>query len=197
MVIRGVLFDFDGTLTLPGAIDFRAIKERLGCPLDEPVLEYLESQPAAVRIELTKILEEVEADAARTSRPNDGAEECVFSLKKMGLCLGILTRNSLSSVEQAFKNFENVSMRDFDAVVTRENSLPKPHPEGVFKAAVQMNVLPEELLVVGDYRYDVMAGQAAGAKTVFLSNGGSSFMSPDDPEPNYTFSCLEELFEVL
>ena len=197
MGIKGVLFDFDGTLTLPGAIDFRAIKERLGCPIDEPVLEYLESQPVTTRIELTKILEEVEKDAARTSRPNDGAEKCVFSLKKIGLRLGILTRNSLSSVEQAFKNFESVSMGDFDAVITREDSLPKPHPQGVLEAAAQMNVLPEELLVVGDYRYDVMAGKAAGAKTVFLSNGGSSLMSPDDPEPNYTFSCLEELFEVL
>jgi len=28
MIIKGVLFDFDGTLTLPGALDFPSIKER-------------------------------------------------------------------------------------------------------------------------------------------------------------------------
>jgi len=32
MVIKGVLFDFDGTLTIPGAIDFFDIKDSLGCP---------------------------------------------------------------------------------------------------------------------------------------------------------------------
>jgi HAD superfamily hydrolase (TIGR01509 family) len=197
MIIKGVLFDFDGTLTLPGALDFPAIKERLGCPPDEPVLEYLETQPATRRVELTKILEEFEEGAAETSRPNNGAEKCLSSLKKKGFLLGILTRNRLSSVERALEKFDGISIRDFAAVVTREVSLPKPNPEGVFKAAREMGLLPEELLVVGDFRFDVMAGKAAGAKTVFLTNDGRSLMSQGDPEPDYTFSYLEELLEIL
>ena len=197
MIIKGVLFDFDGTLTLPGALDFPAIKERLGCPPDEPVLEYLETQPATRRVELTKILEEFEEGAAETSRPNNGAEKCLSSLKKKGFLLGILTRNRLSSVERALEKFDGISIRDFAAVVTREVSLPKPNPEGVFKAAREMGLLPEELLVVGDFRFDVMAGKAAGAKTVFLTNDGRSLMSRGDPEPDYTFSYLEELLEIL
>ena len=40
--IDAVLFDFDGTLTAPGALDFKEIKAELGCPLDRPVLEYIE-----------------------------------------------------------------------------------------------------------------------------------------------------------
>ena len=197
MIIKGVLFDFDGTLTLPGALDFPAIKKRLGCPLDEPILEYLESQPTARRVELTKILEEFEENAAETSRPNHGAEKCLSSLKKRGLSLGILTRNSLSSVERALKEFDGISIKDFAVVITRDGSLPKPHPEGVFKAAGQMGVLPEELLVVGDFRFDVIAGKAAGAQTVLLTNGGKSLMSQGDPEPHYTCSFLEELLEIL
>ncbi len=197
MMIKGVLFDFDGTLTFPGALDFPAIKERLGCPPDEPVLEYLETQPATRRAELTKILEDIEEGAARTSRPNNSAEKCLYVLKEKGFRLGILTRNKLSSVHQALKNFEGISISDFAAVITREVSLPKPHPEGVFMAATEMGVHPGELLVVGDFRFDVMAGKAAGAKTVFLTNGGRSFLSPDDPEPDYTLSCLEELLGIL
>ncbi len=197
MIIKGVLFDFDGTLTLPGALDFPAIKERLGCPPDEPVLEYLETQPATRRVELTKILEEFEEGAAEISRPNNGAEKCLSSLKKKGFLLGILTRNRLSSVERALEKFDGISIRDFAAVITREGSLPKPNPEGVFKAAREMGLLPEELLVVGDFRFDVMAGKAAGAKTVFLTNDGRSLMSQGDSEPDYTFSYLEELLEIL
>jgi hypothetical protein len=33
-----VLFDFDGTLTHPGALDFAAIKREVGCPADRFVL---------------------------------------------------------------------------------------------------------------------------------------------------------------
>ena len=44
MIIKGVLFDFDGTLTRPGALDFPAIKQELGCPADQAILEYLETE---------------------------------------------------------------------------------------------------------------------------------------------------------
>ena len=39
---KAVLFDFDGTLTAPGALDFRVIKKEIGCPQDMPVLEFIE-----------------------------------------------------------------------------------------------------------------------------------------------------------
>ena len=53
--IKGVLFDFDGTLTLPGALDFPAIKRELNCPPDIPILEYLETVPAELKPPLMKI----------------------------------------------------------------------------------------------------------------------------------------------
>ena len=43
--MKGVLFDFDGTLTQPGAIDFLAIKREIGCPKDTAILEYIDLQP--------------------------------------------------------------------------------------------------------------------------------------------------------
>lgn len=195
--IKGVLFDFDGTLTLPGALDFPAIKKALGCPLDQPILEYLESQPPDRRPGLMKILEEEEGVAAEASLPNRGAERCLCTLKGRGILMGILTRNSLGSVRKALERFEGVSVDDFAAIVTREISLPKPQADGVIKAARRMGLQPEELVVVGDFRFDVMAGKAAGAKTVFLTNGGKSPISPDDPKPDYTLDYLEELLEIL
>ena len=75
-IIKGVLFDFDGTLTRPGALDFPAIKRELGCPLDKPILEYLEVLPPAKKSMLEKILERREDEAAKTSVPNKGAERC-------------------------------------------------------------------------------------------------------------------------
>ena len=197
MAIKGVLFDLDGTLTLPGALDFPAIKKAMGCPLDHLILEFVESRPPDQQLKLMEILEEKEAKAARASLPNGGAEECLCTLRKKQVPVGILTRNSLKSVRKAIENFKLVTIDDFDAIITREMSLPKPHPQGVIKAAEEMGVSPEELLVVGDFSFDIIAGKRAGASTVFLTNGGESGMAPDDPQPDYTINHLEELPELL
>lgn len=197
MPVDGVLFDFDGTLTLPGALDFPSIKEALGCPPDQLILEFVESQPAHRRARLMKILEQREAEAARASLPNRGAERCILTLKGWGLPVGILTRNSLDSVKTALEKFREITLDDFKAVITRDTSLPKPHPEGVLRAARLMGVPPSRLVMVGDFRFDVIAGKRAGAITVLLTNGGEYLMEADDPQPDYTIGHLGELPDLL
>ena len=41
--INAVLFDFDGTLSKPGTLDFPRLKKEIGCPPDDPVLEFIEN----------------------------------------------------------------------------------------------------------------------------------------------------------
>jgi hydrogenase expression/formation protein HypE len=195
--IKGILFDFDGTLTRPGALDFPAIKRELNCPPDIPILEYLETVPAELKPELMKILESEEEKAAEDSLPNVGAEECLLTLREKGVLLGIITRNSLPSVRLALERFETVRLHDFSTVITRDDSLPKPHPGGVHKACERMGLAASELMVVGDFRFDVIAGKAAGACTVLLTNGRSSVMAPGDPEPDHTVACLKEILQLL
>lgn len=195
--IKGVLFDFDGTLTLPGALDFPAIKREINCPTDIPILEYLETVPVELKPCLMKILESREEKAAEGSLPNVGAEECVLALRRKGVLLGIITRNSLPSVRLALERFETVRLQDFFAVITRDDSLPKPHPDGIHKACERMGLGVSNLMVVGDFRFDVMAGKAAGACTVLLTNGKPSVMAPGDPEPDYIVTCLEEILQLI
>ncbi|MBT3259915.1 MAG: HAD family hydrolase, partial [Deltaproteobacteria bacterium] len=57
--------------------------------------------------------------------------------------------------------------------------------------------LAEELMVVGDFRFDVIAGKRAGAKTVLLTNGGKSSMAPGDPIPDYVCGDLNEVVEIV
>ncbi|MCF8128232.1 MAG: HAD family hydrolase [Deltaproteobacteria bacterium] len=195
--MKGVLFDFDGTLTKPGAIDFRAIRRGIGCPHDIAILEYIKLQSPENRTLLTEMLEGHEANAARSSVPNAGAEACLSSLKKRAIPIGIITRNSLKSVVVALKQFEGIKCHDFDALITRETAPPKPSPEGVFKAAEYMGCFAQELMVVGDFRFDIIAGKRAGALTLLLTNGGESTMAPEDPKPDFVCGHLDDVVEIV
>lgn len=174
--LRAVLFDFDGTLTRPGSLDFPALKREIGCPPDRFVLEWIEALPAGPRrLGALAALERFELAGAAGSEPNAGAEELVGRLRGAGLRVGVLTRNGRAAVDAALARFAHLDAAAFDVIVTRDDEpAPKPAPDGVLHAAAAMGVAPAELLVVGDYVLDVMAGRAAGAVTAFLTNGGDA-----------------------
>lgn len=205
--IKAVLFDFDSTLTLPGAIDFLKIKQAVNCPADIPVLEYIKSITDIKQQEKAhEILEKFEMDAARISKPNAWAENLIHFLKhEKGLGIGILTRNSLCSVKKALENFINIEQTDFDVIITRDDKVePKPSPEGVLLAAFKMNVEVEEILVVGDFVFDILAGKNAGASTAFLTNADinnsglhKKFFEKACKESDYTISNLKEIKDIV
>lgn len=197
--IEAVLFDFDGTLTLPGAIPFDHIKRLIHCPPAIPILEYIESlaltSPAKAR-EAMAILEEHELIAACRSRPRPEAEILLPALAARGLALGILTRNRRASLTEALHHFHNITFDLFAVVLTREDVIrPKPDPEGVLQAASRLSVPPPRLLVVGDYIFDIQAGQAAGALTAFLDDGTAT-KSPFPPA-DFMIQSLTELLPII
>jgi phosphoglycolate phosphatase-like HAD superfamily hydrolase len=52
-------------------------------------------------------------------------------------------------------------------------------------------------MVVGDFRFDVIAGKRAGAITVLLTNNGQSAMEPGDPAPDHVVSRLDEILKIV
>jgi hydrogenase expression/formation protein HypE len=174
--LRAVLFDFDGTLTHPGALDFAAIKREVGCPPDRFVLEWILALPRGeARDAAALALERFELAAADASAPNEGAEELIRRLKEGGLKVGVLTRNGRAAVERALRHFPTLTAADLDVVLTRDDDVaPKPAPDGVLHAAALMGAALEETLVVGDYLLDMQAGRAAGAVTAYLANAESA-----------------------
>ena len=128
--IRAVLFDFDGTLTRPDAIDFAILRDRLGCPKGIAILEFIQGLGTEdARRDAWRLLEDFELAAARASVPNEGAEELIGLLRTRKVPRGILSRNSTSSIREAMKNFRRISLGDFPVVLSRENpGRPKPHP---------------------------------------------------------------------
>ncbi len=168
--IRAVLFDFDGTLTRPGALDFGHIRQALGCPPGKPILEYIRSMKSGHdRRSALARLDYFEVQGARSSVANAGAQALVAWLKQQRVPVGIITRNSRASVLRALENFDHTDAGHFDIMVARDDPpAPKPSGEGILWAAQRLKVSPSEILMVGDFIFDTQAGQAAGALTALL-----------------------------
>ena len=202
--LRAVLFDFDGTLTRPGALDFPTVKREVGCPPDQFILEWILGLPPGEKREAaTRTLERFELAAADAAAPNEGAEELVRWLRGRGLRVGVLTRNGRSAVDRALSRFDALTIADFAVVVTRDDGdiAPKPAPDGVLHAAAAMHVTPAETLVVGDFLLDMRAGRAAGAVTAYLSNqgkpGAGEAAEPAAADCDFVVDRLAELEDVV
>jgi len=195
--IKAVLFDFDGTLTKPGALNFHRLKETIGCPADVPVLEFIEDLPLPPqRNEAFKHLERFEKEAAVNSEPNIGAQKLIHFLRSKKIGIGIITRNTLSSVERALQNFEHIDMSYFNVIVSRETPARlKPSGDGIILAANILKVDVSQILMVGDFVFDIQAGQAAGCMTVFLDYGTTS--SSTKVESDFVVTSLEEIKSIV
>ena len=196
--IGAVIFDFDGTLTRPGALDFPALKRALGCPVDRPVLEFIEGMTdAEQRLEAHAALDRFEADAAALSEPAVGAERFLRFLQAQRIPTAILTRNSRASVLRALANFNEIGPTDFTAIISRDDTAaPKPSPDGVLLAAEKLGVTANESLVVGDLVFDIQAGQAAGAMTALIAPDGTGNDSADKAS-DFCVPSLADLVDVV
>lgn len=161
--MEAVLFDMDGTLTRP-ILDFTRIKDALGCPQNEPILEWLEAQPVPQQERLHAILIDHEVKSAHQAVAADGACEVVEWLKSKGYKLGIVTRNCLPAVAVTLKRCK----LDIAELWTREDLPRKPSGRAVAGLCRKMGVSPSRSLVVGDFKFDMDAAREAGAGAVLL-----------------------------
>ncbi|MBW2489551.1 MAG: HAD-IA family hydrolase, partial [Deltaproteobacteria bacterium] len=195
--IKAVLFDFDGTLTKPGALNFPLLKETIGCPADVPVLEFIENLPTlARRNDALKRLERFEKEAAAKSEPNIGAQRLIHFLRSKEIGIGIITRNTLWSVERALRNFEDIDMSYFDVIVSRETPIRlKPSGDGILLAAKTLNIDIKQILMVGDFIFDIQAGRTAGCMTAFLDYG--TILDATKIKSDFIVSSLEEIENII
>jgi HAD superfamily hydrolase (TIGR01509 family) len=165
---RHWVFDMDGTLT-QAVHDFEAIKRALDIPLHEDILGHLAALPAELAAAKHAWLMEHERELAVKSVAAPGAVELVRSLHARGCRLGILTRNAY---ELALVTLEAIGLAEcFNSsdVIGRDEAPPKPDPAGLLQLANAWQIAPAELVMVGDFRFDLECARAAGACSVLVN----------------------------
>jgi hydrogenase expression/formation protein HypE len=195
--VAAVVFDFDGTLTRPGDLDFAAVRRAMGCPQGVGLLEFLGGiEDDEERRRKEAILVAWESEAADRCRANDGAVGLVSFLRERGVPMAIITRNRRETVERSLANVRGIEIADFAVVVARDVPVnPKPYPDGVLHTARELGMDVGGLLMIGDHAFDVEAGRRAGALTMFLRN--DPLESPPENGADFVVATLEEAREVI
>lgn len=173
--LRHWVFDMDGTLTV-AVHDFAAIRRALDIPAEDDILTHLAALPAEQGRAKHAWLLEHERELAVASKAAAGAVELVRELAARGCRLGILTRNAR---ELAHVTLQAIGIADCFAgvdVLGRDEALPKPDPEGLLHLAEAWGVAPGEMVMVGDYRFDLECARAAGVHSVLVN-------LPENPWP--------------
>lgn len=183
-----ILLDMDGTLTEP-MLDFPRIKQQMGIG-QRPILEALAEMPAAQRQTAEEILLRYEDHAAANSTLNPGCRELLTWLDQRAIGRALITRNSRLSTSTVLARH---GLR-FDVLITREDGRFKPDPTPLLAACRRLGVNCTSAWMVGDGQYDIEAGLAAGAKTVWISHGRPRAFTA---KPWRTVRDLIELTELL
>jgi HAD superfamily hydrolase (TIGR01549 family) len=188
--LRGVVFDLDGTLVAQ-AIDFDAIRRELGLPAGAPLLEALAQWPDAARAAAWEVLDRHEGAAAAAAEVLPGVHDFLAWLAARDVKRAVLTRNSRASADAVLRR---CGLDLFDPVVTRDDAPFKPQPDGIWRICAAWGVAPAEVLMLGDYLYDIRVGRAAGARTALLTHGRDW---PFAAEADFAFADFARAMEVL
>jgi phosphoglycolate phosphatase len=189
-MIEAIVFDFDGTLT-ELTLDFPDMRETLDGLLyahapREIVERYqglfmlekiaaiereLGSKGTVLKEQALRLLQSMEVRAADGKDLFPYTRRVLRTLKQMDIVLGIMTRNCGAAVRKVFQELDDY----IDALVTREDTpLVKPDPSHPKAALDRFGVRPSNSVLVGDHPTDMVAGRAAGMKSVGVLSGRSS-----------------------
>jgi N-acetyl-D-muramate 6-phosphate phosphatase len=211
--VRAVLFDLDGTLAdtagdLAGAINQVRVDRSLP-PMPLAALRPQASNGARGMLgvafgigrehpefELLRdmFLENYAASLCEKTRLFEDTEAVLAEIERRGLRWGIVTNKAARFT---------LPLLECLALSTRTNALicgdttanTKPHPEPLLAAAVALKIDPADCLYVGDAERDIVAGRAAGMKTLIASYG---YLGDDaTPEQWAADGAIDSLAELL
>ncbi|KAI9207944.1 HAD-like domain-containing protein [Polychytrium aggregatum] len=165
--IRGVVFDMDGTLTIP-FLNFKEMRRRLDLHASDDIVHKLNEWTGERRVAAERIIREMEEEALANTQLQPNVHKLLGELQSLRIPLAILTRNAMPSVAHVLEN--HLPQYRFSPIITRDFVPTKPAPDPLLHIARAWGYDPRELIMVGDAKDDLACGTQAGAVTVLLMN---------------------------
>ena len=180
--LRGVLFDWDGTLVNTAEASYRCYQKLFsgyGIAFDRGAFQRTYSPNWHLTYSALGLPEErwAEADARWLSHYGqeqvvliEGAREALLRVHDAGLVAGLVTSGDRVRVARELDALGVAPL--FQVVVCAEDTVQrKPHPEGLRLALRRLALPPHEAAYVGDSPEDVQMARAAGVWAVGIPGG--------------------------
>lgn len=211
---RALVFDLDGTLVdssqdiaaavnhaleraaLP-ALSLERVKSFVGDGARVLMLraaDLAEHDPRAAQL-LADFLDYYAAHATTFTRPMPAALDVLAQLGSR-FPLALATNKPRQTTELVLNG---LGLTPYFRVVVAGGDAPrpKPSPDALQFIAERLRLEPAELVMIGDGPQDVLAGRAAGARTVAVRGGMAADDRLHDAEPSAFIAALAELPAVI
>ncbi|XP_021806943.1 haloacid dehalogenase-like hydrolase domain-containing protein At2g33255 isoform X1 [Prunus avium] len=154
--LRGVVFDMDGTLTVP-VIDFAAmyravlgedeyVRIKAESPSGIDILHHIETWSPEKQRKAYDIIADYESQGLDRLQIMPGAAELCGFLDSKNIRRGLITRNVKAAVEIFHERFRLT----FSPALSREFRPYKPDPAPLLHICSAWEVKPSEIMMVGD-----------------------------------------------
>ena len=128
---------------------------------------------------LNSILEQVHTYGESVALASDILSTLEY-LQDKGIQCAVVSSAPRSFIEPQIKRFK---LAHYFPVLITGNDVTrlKPHPEPLLKALDLLKANPEQTIMIGDTRSDILAGKAAGTKTIlYFPEKNESLYNKDD-----------------
>ncbi len=169
---RHIIFDLDGTLTIP-VHDFESIREELGLEEGQLILETLDEMSPEEAKRMLERLDSIEHQLAEKAQPQPRVQDVLEYMISMNISIGILTRNGEAIARTTLEACGLFEFFSDTVIVGRESCAPKPDPAGVSHLLELWGASTDDTAIVGDYLFDLQSGRRAGITTVHFDPTGT------------------------
>lgn len=203
-IIRGVVFDMDGTLTIP-VIDFMEMRRRAGIPPGQDILDAITSWTDNDRKERAYAeIAEIEEEALQNMKIMPGCLELCSFLDSNQVPRGLITRNVKKGVSHFHQHhLQPLSLQHFEPAISRECQFPyKPSPDALLHICQTWGIAASECIMVGDSaKDDIVCGNRAGSVTILLDYNAKEGHSMDrlqgEQRPTHIVTSLLDIVHLL
>jgi len=218
--VNAIIFDLDGTLVY-FKIEFMCARRdiidflsKLGIPkilipINQSIMKTVENteiylkkvrkQPNRVQLmktQVEKIISSYEMEAAKITNLIPGAKELLHILKSQKYKLGLFTLENRITTDFLLERFSIKSF--FDSIVTRDDvDQLKPNPAHLSMVLKQLNISPNEIIVIGDSPIDFECAKKFNAITIALLNERHTEADLSKAGADYIIDSLLKIYQII
>ena len=130
------------------------------------------------------------------ARPFTGTSEVLTELRHRGYKIAVVTSKGRELALRGLKLFSLDQLFD-SAVFLEDTNFHKPRPEPILAALEKLNVSPSAAVYVGDSPHDIVAGRAAGVRSLAALWGPATRLELELVQPDYVADSIFNLLDIF